>query len=47
MLLVFPDGIGVGRLLLYLQAIDDVVLNFSDEALFVTLKDSILSTPVM
>ena len=47
MLLVFPDGIGVGRLLLHLQAIDDVVLNFSDEALFVTLKDSILGTPVM
>jgi hypothetical protein len=46
-LLVLPDGVGVGGLLLHLQVVDDVILNFSDETLFVTLKDGILGTPVM
>ena len=46
MLLVLPDGVGVGGLLLHLQVVDDIILNFGDEALFVTLKDSVLSTPI-
>ena len=46
MFLVFPDGVGVGRLLLNFEVVDDVIPNLGDEALFVAIENSILATPV-